>query len=696
MTLSHRLILLVLMPLCGSMAVSAQQAEPLSLRSIYHPEDRFNYDGTIPPTHWLDDSPSKLLVRRDSQWHRVDLRTMDETPWSEQDSIQSRIEALDGLDDKKIMAATHRVIASLPRTGATVLSRIDGGLALISPDQPARWLTREAKSWGNATLDPTDRRVGYTCDGDFFVVDVASGLTVRITDDATDTMLDGVLDWTYQEEIFGRGNYKGFWFSPDGNFVAVLQVDISAIPPYVLTAASTDRGESVTRRYSKAGDPIPHAALLLVDLRPIDSGEPPSIRGVIKSTRQEPLIVTGVWWHPHSGCLHYTISDRLQTWRELFSLSPNENPISLICEESPAWVEPPSAPAMLTDGSLVWRSAIPTGFHRLLRISADGSENRPITPGEFDVRSFFVGPNEDFAIVTGHVNQGIVGQQAYRIPIAPGSSRPVAPTELVPITHRPGWHSIDISPDAKTLLSRHSRILDPPDLLVRSTLGGPTHVMTTNKLALTKKIHEPELLSIDTPDGHSLPAILVRPREVSHPIPVVVSTYGGPSAPSARDRWSGRRAMYRQLLAREGIASLVVDTRSSGASHPAEVWPIKGRVGESESKDMDHVAKWLRQQPWVAADRIGLRGWSFGGYLTLLTMTKSTGYAAGVAGGSVTDWQEYDSFYTERYMGLPDDNAENYRANSPLYHAKSLSGRVLMIHGEVDDNVHPSNTLRMA
>ena len=128
--------------------------------------------------------------------------------------------------------------------------------------------------------------------------------------------LDGILDWTYQEEIFGRGNYRGFWFSPDGNWLAMLRIDISAIPPYVITDSATARGDGVRQRYSKAGDPIPHASLYLWDLRTIDSTGIPPAKLVDRSTPQEERIITGIWWHQYSSKLMYTISDRRQSWRE--------------------------------------------------------------------------------------------------------------------------------------------------------------------------------------------------------------------------------------------------------------------------------------------------------------------------------------------------------------------------------------------
>jgi dipeptidyl-peptidase-4 len=208
----------------------------------------------------------------------------------------------------------------------------------------------------------------------------------------------------------------------------------------------------------------------------------------------------------------------------------------------------------------------------------------------------------------------------------------------------------------------------------------------------------PKIFHIPTPDGIKLPAMLIRPKSASsdRPAAVVIEVYGGPQSPLVSSRWSGTKSLYRQLLARRGIATLVVDNRSSAGRGVADTWSIRGRVGEVEFQDLETAVKWLQSREWVDSRRIAIRGWSFGGFLTLYAMTHSDAFAAGIAGGPVTDWREYDAFYTERYMGLPSENLEGYRSTSPVTQADKLQGRVLLIHGEADDNVHPSGTMRMA
>ena len=542
-----------------------------------------------------------------------------------------------------------------------------------------------------------------------FLVDVASGQTHRLTNDGTDTILDGVLDWTYQEEIFGRGNYKGFWFSPDGNWLAMLRVEIGAIEPYTLSSSNSDRGHGIVRRYPKAGDPIPQASLWLWDLRQLDSGTLAPPRQITQSTPEHERIITGVWWCPSKIALVYSISDRTQSWRELrmledsYFLGETNDAMLLVREESSTWIEPPVDPEWLDDGSLVWRSELPTGRNRLFHIDVGGRVITPVSPEDFHVREFKVRGDGTAVVAIGNASPETIDQHVYRIDTAD-------PTKLNQITDEPGWHHADTSPDGKWIVDQSSSATQPPVVSVRRVdqvnrddrqnrvVGPQQYMIAESKRRVQQSITTPLVPEIKTPDGIVLPALLIRPATATdkNPCPVVIEVYGGPQAPSVSNRWLGKRTLYRELLARRGIATLVIDNRSSAGRGSIESWPIHKRVGELEFQDLMVGVEWLKQQPWVDAQRLAIRGWSFGGFLTLYAMTHSDAFVAGIAGGSVTDWREYDAFYTERYMGLPSENAEGYDATAPVQHANEIQGRVLLIHGESDDNVHPAGTMRMA
>lgn len=668
----------------------------LSLESLYHPTKKFDFDGELPATHWIDDGESILLVRRES-WNVVDLHNGIESPWSVVDDLTRQLRALNGLSDDQARNAATNAVTKMKTAQDSVLVKFGKSLAIVSPTQPARWLTRDSSGWMNTTLGPLAKRVAYTRDGDMFVMDVASGRLLQLTNDGTDTTLDGILDWTYQEEIFGRGNYRGFWFSPDGQWMAMLRIEIDGIEPYTLGDANADRGRGLVRRYPKAGDPIPHASLYVWDLRRIDSGLIPPAKLVARSTAQDERIVTGVWWNPDHLQMLFSVSDRLQTWREVQSVDASflsgERPAPrvLLREESPAWIEPPSAPGWLPDGSFVWMSELPTGRTRLYKVSPGAKFVTPLTPAQFDVREFRLDPEGKFMLVTGDQQHITIERQVYRIDL----ERIEQPVQLTPITKQTGWHTMQASPDGRWFVDRFSTEAKPPQLWVRSALNDEPFQLAESLSQLPGQMIAPEVFHIRTEDGKRLPAMLIRPPG-DVPVPVLIEIYGGPQAPVVTRRWGGTKALYRELLARRGIATLLVDNRASGGGGLVETWPIRGRVGEVEFRDVMEAVDWLKEQPWADGDRLAIRGWSFGGFLTLYAMTHSDAFAAGIAGGSVTDWGEYDAFYTERYMGLPSENSEGYEATAPVRFADQLEGEVLLIHGEADDNVHPSGTMRMA
>jgi dipeptidyl-peptidase-4 len=495
----------------------------------------------------------------------------------------------------------------------------------------------------------------------------------------------------------------------------MLRIDISGIAPYTLVAAESQRGAGIVRRYPKAGDPIPHASLLLWDLRQLDSGIVPRPRLLAESSPQQERIITGVWWHEYRRELLFCVSDRRQTWRELravpedilLGISDPKRPADrpgesgsglsrlLLREESAAWVEPPVAPGWLSDGGIVWRSELPTGLNRLYRLSPDGAIVTPLSPADFDVRDFTVRSDGSFAVVTGNSKPEPGQRHAYRIDDVLTTQ---SPGTLISLTPQPGWHATAPSPDGQWITDLFSTPSQPPQLSVRSTADGSSTAIERAVLNLDSEMITPEVLRIPTAQPVGLPAMIIRPPSASsrHPCPVVIEVYGGPQTPVVSTRWSDKRTLYRELLARNGIATVVVDNRSSAGRGIVDTWPVRGRLGELELEDLLAAVDWLKSQEWADADRLAVRGWSFGGFLTLYAMTHSDDFVAGIAGGSVTDWREYDAFYTERYMDLPSNNPTGYQTTSPLAVAANLSGRVLLIHGESDDNVHPSGTIRMA
>lgn len=179
-------------------------------------------------------------------------------------------------------------------------------------------------------------------------------------------------------------------------------------------------------------------------------------------------------------------------------------------------------------------------------------------------------------------------------------------------------------------------------------------------------------------------------------LPVVFHVYGGPQAPTVKNAWSGGNYWWHQMLCQKGFAVVLCDNRSARGRGIKDTWSIRKDLGRVEMRDLEDAVKWVGEQPWADSERIGLWGWSYGGYFTSYALTHSKLFRAGIAGAPVTDWRNYDAIYTERYMDLPKDNYEGYKSSSVVESAGDLHGRLLLIHGERDENVHLSNTLQLA
>jgi dipeptidyl-peptidase-4 len=208
----------------------------------------------------------------------------------------------------------------------------------------------------------------------------------------------------------------------------------------------------------------------------------------------------------------------------------------------------------------------------------------------------------------------------------------------------------------------------------------------------------PEFVQVQTRDGFTMEAMLIKPPDfdASRKYPVYQHTYAGPHAPQVRSAWGATTYLYHQMLAQHGIVVWICDNRSASGKGAVSTWAAYKRLGETELADIEDGVNWLRKQPWVDAARIGINGWSYGGFMVSYALTHSTSFAKGIAGGSGTDWRDYDSVYTERYMLMPQHNIDGYDRTAPRRAAKNLNGRLLLVHGTMDDNVHVQNTLQFA
>jgi len=550
--------------------------------------------------------------------------------------------------------------------------------------------TPEAEHIGR--LSPDGKKVSFARANDLYVADLESGSERRLTNDGSGTILNGVLSYVYFEEIFGRETI-GYWWSPDSSSIAFLRTDESMVSEMLWVDHAPAVPRVIRQRYPKAGGANPEVAVGIVDV----------VTGamVLVDRQQVPYeYVVRVDWKPDSSEAAIQVTNRMQTRLDLYLVDRASGESSrILSDPDEAWVNFHEI-EFLADGSFVWSSER-DGHTHLYLYGADGTLVRRLTSGDWSVH----GPSAFYseALDSTWVNEtaGLVfftareaspiELQLYRVGLdGEGFQR---------VTLERGTHGVEFSRDRRFFTDLYSANCVPPTLAVRGANGGRVAEVAASRPNFLEDFEWvcPELLTVPADDGTPLQVRLLKPQpfDPAKSYPAVVYVYGGPSAPAVGDMFNTGldRSAYDQLLARAGFVVMTVDPRSATAASKTDQNTVVRRVwADGELVDMVAGVRWLKARDWVDGDRVGVWGWSGGGTSTLLLMTRSEEFKAGIAVAAVADYTTYDTKFTELYMKTPADNPEGYENFNLVNRAKDIHGRVMLVHGTYDDNVHPQNT----
>jgi len=380
----------------------------------------------------------------------------------------------------------------------------------------------------------------------------------------------------------------------------------------------------------------------------------------------------------------------------------------MLSEKSDAWVEVNDNFRILKSGDrFLWSSWRDGHTHLYLYRFREGNPpvfsatlERQLTRGDFEVFGSLA-VDEGAGVVYFIANQGDARERHLYSVKLDGS-------DFHRVSREPGTHSANFSPDARHYVDNYSALVTPPQISLCATGGTCQKFWESRNLAAYNLI-TPRFVDFKAEDGTVLHGLLLLPPGPECPpgvsdcltttkkVPLLLNPYGGPGGQTVRNAWGGTTFLFHQMLARQGIVLLQVDNRGMGARGQKFAAALRRNFGEVELKDqLTALDQALAAYPALDAKRVGFWGWSYGGYMTLTALTHSDRFVAGVAVAPVTDWHDYDTIYTERYMGLPKENAEGYLRGSPVNSAANLHGRVLIVHGTSDDNVHMQNTMQMA
>ena len=552
-------------------------------------------------------------------------------------------------------------------------------------------------------ISPAGGYVSFVRARDLWVIDLRDGRQLRLTFDGSDTIGNGVAEFVADEEM---DRHTGYWWAPDDSAIAFARIDESPVPLVRRYEMYADRTEVVEQRYPAAGE-----RNVLVQLGVIAPRAGAKPQWIDLGPEQDIYLARVDWRDPQRLTFQRQSRDQQRLDLVETTLASGAQRI-LATETSKTWVPLHNSLRFLPDGRFLWSSER-DGYEHLYLASEDGGQLVQLTRGQWPVDALLaVDQAAGLVYFSAGMRASPPGAAAdAALPVAAPTERHVhvVPLEGGPVrtlSQAPGTHNASFARNASVYVDNWSNTTTPPQIELLRADGTRLAVLLPNALddadhpyAPYRDAHRPTRFGTLTAADGSTPLhySLITPPDFdpARRYPVVVFVYGGPAAQTVLDSWPGRAdAFFNQYLAQQGYVVFSLDNRGTprrGREFGGALYGVQGTV---EVDDQRQGVEWLRAQPWVDGERIGVHGWSNGGYMTLMLLARAPqDYACGVAGAPVTDWALYDTHYTERYMGLPGANPEGYAAARVLAHAGGIRpGALLLVHGMADDNVLFTNS----
>jgi dipeptidyl-peptidase-4 len=577
-----------------------------------------------------------------------------------------------------------------PKGDALLLSGGGELFILERGSRRTRRLTSTPAEEELARFSPDGRRIAFVRDNDLYVLELTSDRETRITTDGSPDRFNGKLDWVYAEEISER-SALGYAWSPDSRAIAYITLDESKVRHFPQVDLLLLQPTVEEQRYPRPGDPNPVATLTVANVA--DSSGLVNRQTLSWTTPNAEYLPRFGWLRERQG-VWFELLNRAQTRLELVRLdTATGTAATLLVEEDPAWVNLHDDLRFFKDGSFLWSSER-SGYRHLYLYSSGGQSLRQLTFGDWEVTGVEEVDEEGGWVYYTSTQAGLLGRNLYRVRVnGKGASER--------ITQGPGTHRANVAPGGRYVVDSHSGLMRPTAMTLLDFQGRPVRVLAANDHPALEsyRTRKPEIVEVAGPDGQKLYGSLLKPIEFdpAKRYPVIVYVYGGPGLQMVQDAWGARSALIAQVLAGKGFVVFSLDGRGTPARGRDFERTLLRRLGRIELEDQLAGVEWLKRQPWVDGQRIGIWGGSYGGFMTCYAMTNAPDvFRAGVAIASLTDWHLYDSVYTERYLKIPAENPEGYRDSSPVNQADKLKGALLLMHGTADDNVHWHNTLIFA
>ncbi|MEL6789781.1 MAG: S9 family peptidase [Pseudomonadota bacterium] len=536
----------------------------------------------------------------------------------------------------------------------------------------------------DAKFSPQGRYVSYVRDDEVYVFDLDKEKEKRITKGASATVRNGVSEFVAQEEL---DRFTGYWWSPNDDLIAYTKIDESPVPIAERVDINADEIVTIRQRYPFAGSNNVTIRLGVTDVKGrrtkwIDLGDDPDI------------YLADAYWSQDGSTLYVARLTRDQKRLDLLAANPRTGETRVLFTESAdTWVNLGLGLTPLSDGGFLWSSER-GGTQQLYRYDADGNAQGAVTAGGVVTKLNCVDEDKGQLFFTGW-QESALERHVYRKSLT-GRDGPR------PLTDQAGWHSANFAGNCDGFILSHSSPNQPRQASFHSQDGTRQFWLLENRLdndhpysPFVDSHVTPTYGQLTTEDGTALDYMMMKPAglRAGDTAPAIQLVYGGPHAQRVAKRWGG---LLAQALVDQGYVVFQLDNRGAGNRGTAFENTLYRAMGVTEVADQALATRWLADQPFVDGDRIGVYGWSYGGYMTLhMLMQNPDLYAGGVSGAPVTDWRFYDTAYTERYMGDPVADKDAYDASAVFAHTDKLADPLLIIHGMADDNVIFQNTVKL-
>jgi len=534
-------------------------------------------------------------------------------------------------------------------------------------------------------LNTNGSKIAYAFENNLYVFDVATKKTTQITKDGKkNSIINGITDWVYEEEF---AFVRAFDWNTDGTKLAFIKFDESEVPVFSMDIYGEELyPQQQVFKYPKAGENNAKVSLHLYDVAKA------STQNVTLDTEKD-YYIPRIKFTNNSNVLSVQTLNRHQNQLNLLFVDANSGKTTtILSEKDNAYVDVTDNLTFLQDNSFIWTSE-KDGYNHIYHYNSDGSLNNKVTSGNWEVTDYYGYNKDNETIYYQSVENGSTKRDVYSIQLNGKDKKQLSSLS--------GTNSATFSPDFKYFINNHSSSTQAPSYTLVETSSGKKVKEILNNSSLEEKLKKfdlpkKEFTTFKNEIGNDLNGYIIKPKDFNpkKKYPVLMYQYSGPGSQQVADKWFDSNDYWHFMLSQKGYVIVCVDGRGTGFKGAKFKKVTQKELGKYEVEDQIYIAKQLAKESFIDANRIGIWGWSFGGFMSSNCLFQGNEvFKTAIAVAPVTSWRFYDSVYTERFMTTPQENASGYDNNSPITHADKLKGNFLLIHGTADDNVHVQNSM---